>query len=114
VTAMLPITHGERAAWQRRAALTLVEILDVHKDLPVIVWAVANAGSTLVGRISTLAPVVEATTVFDAWRQALALGERIETPGGAGRVFLRASGARGAVRVAITATVVDHDGEGWR
>jgi hypothetical protein len=58
---MLPITHGERAAWQRRAAVTLVEILDAHKDLPVIVWAVANAGSTLVGRISTLAPAVEAT-----------------------------------------------------
>jgi hypothetical protein len=110
---MLPITNGERAAWQRRAAVTLVEILDAHKDLPVIVWTVANAGSTLVGRISTPAPAVQATTVFDAWRQALALGERTETPGGAGRVFLRASAVWGAVRIAVTATVVD-DGEAER
>jgi hypothetical protein len=115
VTAMLPITAGEHAGWQRRAAATLAEILDASRDLPVIVWTVANVGSTLVGRISAPARAVQVKiVVFDVWRQALALGNRIETPGGAGSMFVRASTVRGAVRVAITAAVVDDDGEGWR
>jgi hypothetical protein len=109
VTAILPITNGERAAWQRRAATRLVEILDANRDLPVIAWTVANAGSALVARISTPAPTAEVKTTFDAWRLALALGEGTETPGRSA-TFLRAS----AVRVAITATVVEDDGEGWR
>jgi hypothetical protein len=110
---MLAITNGERAAWQRRAAAALVEILDANRDLPVIAWTVANAGSALVGRISPPVATVEVKTTFDAWRLALALGERTETPGRGG-TFLWASAVRGAVRVAITATVVDDDGEGWR
>jgi hypothetical protein len=109
-----PITNGERVAWQRRAAAALVEILDANKDLPVIAWTVANAGSALVGRISVLVPAVEMKTVFDAWRRALVLGERIETPGRAGSMSLRASAVRGAVRVVITATVVADDDEGRR
>ncbi len=113
MTAILPITNGGRAAWQRRAATRLVEILDANRDLPVIAWTVANAGSALVGRISTPAPTAEVKTTFDAWRLALALGERTETPGRSA-TFMRASAVRGAVRVAITATVVEDDGEGWR
>lgn len=113
MTAILPITNGERTAWQRRAATRLVEILDANRDLPVIAWTVANAGSALVERINTPAPTAAVKTTFDAWRLALALGERTETPGSSG-TFLRASAVRGAVGVAITATVVEDDGEGWR
>jgi len=114
VTTKLSITNGQRAAWQRRAATVLVQILDANGDLPLLAWTVGNAGSTLVGRINAQATAVQATAVFNTWQQALALGERTETPGGAGRMFLRASAMRGAVRITITATVVDDDGEDRR
>jgi hypothetical protein len=110
VTTMLSITGGQRAAWQRCAAAALVQILDANRDLPLIVWTIGSAGSTLVGRISVQAPAVQVRAAFNTWRQALTLGERAETPAAAGRRFLRASTVRGAVRVTITATVAD-DGE---
>jgi hypothetical protein len=50
------ITHGQRAGWQRRAAGELAAILDAHRDLPIIAWTLASAGSSVVGHVTGPAP----------------------------------------------------------
>ena len=103
------IGQGERAAWQRRSAAELAAILDAHDGLPVITWIVGPAGSVLAGRVSGLAPAGRARAVFAAWREALALEEARERPGGGGTMFLQASACRGGVRVRLTATVFEEE-----
>lgn len=101
-----------RSRWQRRAAAELTSILDAHADLPVIAWTVGPAGSTLAGHINGLAPAGQVRDAFEAWRTALRLGEQSQTVTGGGTVrHLRAAACRNQVRIAVTATVFDDEGE---
>jgi hypothetical protein len=111
VSAMFPITSTERAGWQRRAAAELVVILDAHRDLPVIAWTVASAGSTLTGRVEAAGSAERVRAVFHDWRSALVLAEHSETIVWSGTCYLRAVAWRDRVRVALTATVYDDAGE---
>ncbi len=105
------ITQAERSAWQWRAATELVSLLNTHQDLPVIAWTVGPAGSNLVGHVNGLAPAATVQDTFDSRRMALALGEPSRTAS-RGSVYLRALTYRKGVRVALTATVFDDEGEG--
>lgn len=105
-------THAERAGWQRRAAAELVAVLDSHRELPVIGWMLASAGSGLVGQISGPAPSNQRRDVFDAWRMALRLGAPCEVVFRDGTVVLKASAQRNRVRVTLTATLPSEDEAG--
>jgi hypothetical protein len=107
VVTLFEITHGERAAWQRRAGGELAAILQTHRDLPIIVWTVGSAGATLVGQVNAVAPAVEVRAAFQAWRAALMLPERAEVTSRAGTVYLRAAARRNGVHIGLTATVLD-------
>ena len=48
---------------------------------------------------------------FAAWREALALEQARERPGGGGTMFLQASACRGGVRVRLTATVFEEEAQ---
>ncbi len=105
------ITQADRACWQRQAVRELSLILDGCAGLPAIAWTVGPAGSVLAGRVNGLAPAGQVRAVFAAWRAALALEENRERPGGEGTVLLHASARRGGVRVRVTATVFEEDGQ---
>lgn len=105
------ITRAEQACWQRRAATELAAILNVHRDLPVIAWTVAPAGSGLLGHVDSLAPADEIRQTFHAWRAALRLTEHSEVAVSLGETTrLRAWAYRNRVRVALVASVFDDDG----
>jgi len=104
-------THGERAAWQRRAGGELAAILQTHRGLPIITWTVGSAGATLVGQVSGLAPAAEVRATFEAWRAALMLTERTEVASRAGIVYLRSVALRNRIQVGLTATVLNDEGE---
>ncbi len=106
------ITQADRAAWQRRAVAELAVILDTHRDLPLIAWTVSPAASTLAGHVNGLAPGAMVRGVFEAWRMALALTGHSEVISSSGTTYLRAAATRNRVRVRITATVFDDEGEG--
>lgn len=99
----LEITHGQRAGWQRRAAAELAAILDAHRDLPIIGWSLAAAGSSLVGHISG---TTQARATFDAWRAALMLNAHNQVICGDGTALLSAAAERNRVRVRLSATVI--------
>lgn len=105
---LLPITHAERAGWQRRAVAELAAILHAHCDLPLIAWTI-EPGATLTGRIYGLAPAHQVRASFDAWRVALAIGEHTETPSGPGLAYLRAGTHRHRVQIGILATIFDDE-----
>lgn len=105
------IGQGERARWQRRAAAELAAILDAHRDLPVISWMVGPAGSVLIGQVSGLAPAGQVREMFCAWRLALALEDYREHQMSGGVMWLHAAARRHEVKVRLTATVRDDDGE---
>lgn len=107
------VSQGERALWQRRAAAELAAILDAHRDLPVIAWTVGPAGSVLAGQVSGLAPAVRVREVFGAWRLALALEDGPGQRMSGGTTWLHAAARRHQVKVRLTATVFDDEGEGW-
>jgi hypothetical protein len=102
---IVEVTAGERAAWQRPAALELAAILETHRDLPAIAWTVAAAGATLVGQVSGPGSAGRVAQVFDLWRAALMLTEHYEITVAAGGTYLRAAADRRRVRVRLTATV---------
>lgn len=107
----LQITHAERAAWQRRAAIQLTQILDAHRDLPTVVWTVSNVGSTLVGRVTCLGSSSGVRAKFDAWCQVLSLNGRTERLSSSGSAWLWATTQTGPVAVTLTATVLlDEEG----
>jgi hypothetical protein len=112
VTAAFEITHPQRAAWQRRAATTLTEILAAHRDLPTLVWTVAGVGSALVGRVSCSGPCDEVRAVFDAWCDGLSVERRAERPSPGGAVWLWATTQTGPVTVSLTATVLPNEAVG--
>jgi hypothetical protein len=105
------ISQDERARWQRRAAAELAAILDACPDLPVIAWTVGPAGSVLAGQVSGLAPAAQVRGVFGAWRLALALEDYREHQMSGGTIWLHAATRRHEVKVRLTATVLDDDGE---
>jgi hypothetical protein len=107
-----PITHRDRAAWQRRAAAELVAILDAHPELPILTWTVGSAGSTLVGQGHGLRPAAEVRHVFDTWQVALARTHDEVICGGV--TYLRAAADRDRVHVLLMATVLDENTEGTR
>jgi hypothetical protein len=108
------ISQGERARWQRRAAAELAAILDAHRDLPVIAWTVGPAGSVLAGQVSSLAPAARVREMFCAWRLALALEDYREHQMSGGAMWLHAAARHHQVKVRLTATVLDDDGEAAR
>jgi hypothetical protein len=112
VVTLFEITHGERAAWQRRAGNELAAILRTNRDLPIIAWTVGSAGADLVGHVNALAPAAEVRAAFHAWRAALMLPERVEATSGSGSVYLRAMADRNRAHVALTAVVLDDGSEG--
>jgi hypothetical protein len=105
------ITQADRASWQRRAVAELAVILDTHCDLPLIAWTVSPAASTLAGHVNGLAPGAKVRRVFEAWRMALTLTDHSEATSSSGTTYLRAAASRNRVRVRITATVFDDEGE---
>jgi hypothetical protein len=110
---LFEISHGERAAWQRRAAAELARILAAHPDLPLIAWTVGPTGAALLGRVKALVPPAEARQVFDLWRAAVALAEPVGTRCADGTVYLRAVAERHGVRLGLAATVFSYsEGEG--
>ena len=109
MSTMFPITQGEQASWQRRAAAVLAALLDTHRDLPAIAWTVGPAGAMLSGRVAGLGPAATVRAVFHDWRSALCLVEHSETVGGPGTCHLWAAASRDRVQLALTATVFDDD-----
>lgn len=106
----LGITDAERAGWQRRAAAELVRILDAHRNLPVIGWAVGRTGAALVGRIDSFAPAAKVRQVWHAWRLALAVEEDPgQTRFGNGTTYLRCVAEREGIRLVLTATILNND-----
>jgi hypothetical protein len=106
----LKIVQAERNGWQRRAAATLVRLLDEYRDLPVIAWTVGPAGSTLIGRVNGLQPRATARTVFDAWTAALALSEYREHTHLA-LTYLSAQALLDSVTIVLQADLIlDEDG----
>jgi hypothetical protein len=101
------ITRADRAGWQLRAARELAAILDSRRGLPLISWTVTATGGVLAGNVNGLAPAGQVRAAHAAWREALALKDYREWPGGGGTVLLHASGRRGEVRVRISATVFE-------
>lgn len=99
------IAQADRACWQRRAAAELARILEGHPELPCIAWTVGPAGSVIIGRISGLAPARQVRQAFDAWQQALGLGQCRERPGPGGISLLQAADRASGVTVRLTATV---------
>ena len=108
----IEISQGERAGWQRRAAVELGTILAAHPDLPRISWTVGPAGSVVVGRVCGLARAGQARRAFETWRSALGLEEYREDQMSGGTIWLHAAARRRDVTVRLTATVFpDCDGE---
>jgi hypothetical protein len=109
VSALFPITQGERSWWQRRAAAELVAILDAHRDLTPVAWTLGRDGSTLVGRVDVTGPPEHVRAVFHDWRSVLTPAEAqySETVCGSGACYLRVVAWRDRVRVAVTATIYD-------
>jgi hypothetical protein len=94
------IAQADRERWQREAARELAAILDAHRGLPLIAWAVGPAGGSLAGRVAG------PRAAFAAWQRALGLDDVLEVPAvGGNAVWLRARAQRGGVRVTVTATV---------
>jgi hypothetical protein len=105
------ISQGDRARWQRRTAAELAAILDACPDLPAIAWTVAPTGSVLTGQVSGLAPAAQVRGVFGAWRLALELEDYRERQMSGATTWLLAAARRGEVKVRLTATVFEDEGE---
>lgn len=102
------VAQAQRASWQRRAAAELAQILEAHRDLPLITWTVGAAGAVLVGQVSS--PIgTRARASFDAWRIALTLAEHHEYSGDA-VTYLSAKDYRNGVRVVLLADLLDDAG----
>lgn len=104
-------THSEQVGWQQRAAARLVAILQAHRDLPVIAWTVGPAGAVLAGRVDALGSAGDVRRVFDVWRQALQLTEHADVTCSGGAIYLQAVARDDRVTLALTATVLDDEGE---
>ena len=102
------VSQADRACWQRQAVAELARILECHPELPCITWTVGPASSVLIGRVSGLAPALQARQAFAAWRQALGRGERGEQSGG-GTSRLHAADRSGGVAIRLTATVFEQE-----
>ena len=112
MTAIIHITQGERAYWQRCAAAELAAILAAHPSLPCISWTVGPAGPVVVGQVSGPVPAGQVRQVFEAWRSAMALEEYREHQMSGGAAWLRAASRRHRVTIRLTATVCpDDDGQ---
>ena len=84
------------------AVRELAAILDAHPGLPLIAWAVSQAGGALPGRPRARPP----GAAFAAWRRALGLDDVTEVPASGGSpARLRARAWRGGVRITVTAAV---------
>jgi hypothetical protein len=103
------ITRADRARWQLQAARELAAILGECGDLPLITWTVGPGGGVLAGEVNGLAPAGQMRAALAAWREALALEDCREWPGGRGMVRLHASGRRGEVRVRISAAFFEEE-----
>ena len=101
------ITRADHARWQLQAARELAAIPGDFGDLPLLAWTVVPAGPLLSARLTGPAPARQARAVLTAWRQALALEDYREWPGGAGTTRLHASGRHREVRVRIFASVFE-------
>ena len=103
------VTGADRARWQLQAARELAAILGDCDRLPLITWTVASGGAVLAGRVNGPVPAGQARVTFAAWREALALEDCREWPGGRGTVRLYASGRRGEVLVRISAAFFEEE-----
>jgi hypothetical protein len=103
------ITRADRARWQLRAARELAAILAGCGDLPLITWTVASGGAVLSGKVNGPAPAGQVRATLAAWREALALEDFREWPGGRGTVRAHASGRRGEVLVRISAAFFEEE-----
>lgn len=104
------ITHADRAGWQLQAARELAAILAACEALPLITWTVACGGAVLAGKVNGPAPAGQTRAVLAAWREALALGDCREWPGGRGAVRASASGRRDSgVLVRISAAFFEEE-----
>lgn len=111
MSSLFEITHADRIGWQRCAAATLVAILHEHPDLPLIAWVVGTAGASLAGRVDGLRAAAQVRSEFDLWCAALGVGERAETPTGAGAHLWATVHTRG-VKISLTAAVRDDEPTG--
>jgi hypothetical protein len=103
------VTQADRARWQLQAARELAVILGDCAGLPLITWTVAAGGAVLAGKVNGPASAGQVRATFAAWREALALEECREWPGGRGTVRLHASGRRGEVRVRVSAAFFEEE-----
>jgi len=103
------ITQADRARWQLQAARELAVILGDCGDLPLITWTVAPGGAVLAGKVNGPAPAAQVRATLAAWREALALEDCREWPGGRGTVRMHAAGRRGEVRVRISAAFFEEE-----
>lgn len=108
MSSLLEITQADRVRWQRRAAATLATILAEHPDLPLIAWVVGTAGASLAGRVDGLRSAAQVRSEFDRWCAALGVGERAETPAGAGAHLWATVHTRG-VKISLAAAVRDDE-----
>lgn len=108
---LFAITQAVRAGWQQQAARELANILNVHRDLPIIGWTIGTAGAILIGHVPGLAAGEQVRRVFDTWRTALMLTEHREYTVAGGNTYLYAGASRDRIRVKLTATVTAGDGD---
>ena len=76
-----------------------------------IAWTVGPAGSVLIGHVSSVTPAAQVRRAFEAWQSALALQDYREDLTRSGTVYLHAGIRRDQVKVQLTATVFDDEGE---
>lgn len=102
---------SEQHLWQRRASRALVDLLEQHKDLPVLSWSVSHVGCRLLGHV-TEHDRKTGRAQFEAWRDAF--GGTVEEDTFNGRVYLRMAvePKEGlAARVVVTADFPESDEE---
>jgi len=102
------VTQADRAVWQRLASAKLSAILAEYRDLPAITWTITTGGG-LTGRALVPGDPRGTWELFNAWRRALELHDRRETPTGDGTSYVRAHASRGTIRVTLTAVVASLD-----
>ena len=105
------VSQADRAQWQQQASAELATILAAHPDLPAITWTITTGGG-LTGRALVPGDPRGTWELFNAWRRALELHDRRETPMGDGTSYVRVHASRGTIRVTLTAVVAQHGRHG--
>jgi len=102
------VSQADQARWQQEASAELAAIIAAHPDLPPISWTI-TPGGRITGQALVPGDLRSSRKLFTAWRQALELQDVQETGMSDDTSYVRARGARGTVRLTLTAVVASPD-----